>query len=259
MGGEGLCGEGTYWDAASQSCLVTVPGDFDFDGCMKLDDLLGLLSGYNLCFDVSDIAFGCGVDGVSYYGYDYTTVQIGDQCWFAENLRTTKYANGDSIPVVLSTDEWVSNQGPAVTFREDSAQTALWGAYYNWESVAQESSICPSGWHVPSHLDWSELEIALGMDPEVANDLGQRGGNLVPNALSLYGDNTSGFSAYGAGFRYEHGGWDPNYSAFWTADETTSAVPVPDRAISRKMFYTQSLPAVLDLKAWALSVRCLKD
>jgi len=260
MGGEGLCGEGTYWDAASQSCLVTVPGDFDFDGCMKLDDLLGLLSGYNLCFDVSDIAFGCGVNDVSFYGYDYTTVQIGDQCWFAENLRTTKYANGDSIPVVLSTDEWVSNQGPAVTFREDSAQTALWGAYYNWESVAQESSICPSGWHVPSHLDWSELEIALGMDPEVANDLGQRGGNLVPNALSLYGDNTSGFSAYVAGFRFEHGAWDSNYSAFWTSDETIDPIPPSaDHAISRKMFYTQSLPAVFDLKAWAMNVRCLKD
>ena len=99
---------------------------------------------------------------------------------------------------------------------------------------------------VAFRLVW--LEIALGMEPEIANALGQRGGNLVPNALSLYGDNSSGFSAYGAGFRYEHGGWDPNYSAFWTTDETTSAVPVPT-SIGRKMFYTQSLPAVLDLKA----------
>ena len=259
-GVEGMCGPGTYWNATEQQCEVSLPGDTDFDNCVGVTDLLGLLSVFGVCQEIGAVEFDCGVDKASYHGYDYTTVQIGDQCWFAENLRTTKYANGDSIPVVLSTDEWVSNQGPAVTFREDSAQTALWGAYYNWESVAQESSICPSGWHVPSHLDWSELEIALGMDPEVANDLGQRGGNLVPNALSLYGDNTSGFSAYVAGFRFEHGAWGSNYSAFWTSDETIDPIPPSaDHAISRKMFYTQSLPAVFDLKAWAMNVRCLKD
>ena len=28
----------------------------------------------------------CG-DPVSYQGYSYSTVQIGDQCWFSENCR----------------------------------------------------------------------------------------------------------------------------------------------------------------------------
>ncbi len=33
-------------------------------------------------------------------GYTYGVVEIGDQCWFAENLRTTVYADDSSIPEV---------------------------------------------------------------------------------------------------------------------------------------------------------------
>lgn len=254
--GEGLCGPGTYWDDASQTCQVTIPGDVDFNGCLSVEDLLGSLAIYNLCFDAEEIAFTCGVDVVNYDGYDYQTVQIGDQCWFAENLRSTHYSDGSDIPLLLSTEEWESQSGPALTFRGDSAQTVLWGAYYNWESLAQEYSVCPSGWHVPSHLEWSALEIAVGMDEEAAVNFGYRGGIPdVPIALSTTGTNSSGFSAVGAGFRYEHGGWDPNYTAFWTTTEVTN----PLNAVSRKLFYLQNITAVPDLKTWGLSVRCLRD
>ena len=52
-------------------------------------------------------AFSCG-DHVSYQGYDYATVMIGEQCWFAENLRSENYENGDAIPAGLSDSEWTS-------------------------------------------------------------------------------------------------------------------------------------------------------
>jgi uncharacterized protein (TIGR02145 family) len=254
--GEGFCGPGTYWDDASQTCQVTIPGDVDFNGCVSVEDLLGSLAIYNLCFDAEEIAFTCGVDVVNYDGYDYQTVQIGDQCWFAENLRCTHYSDGSEIPLLLSTEEWESQSGPALTFRSDSAQTVLWGAYYNWESLVQESSVCPIGWHAPSHLEWSALEIAVGMDEEAAVNFGFRGGiPEVPIALSTTGTNSSGFSAVGAGFRYEHGGWDPNYTAFWTTTEVAN----PLNAVSRKLFYLQNITAVPDLKTWGLSVRCLRD
>ena len=48
----------------------------------------------------------CG-DTVRYQGYDYATVLIGEQCWFAENLRSENYENGDAIPAGLSDSEWV--------------------------------------------------------------------------------------------------------------------------------------------------------
>ncbi len=43
---------------------------------------------------------------VTYDGYTYDLVAIGDQCWFAENLRNEYYANGDAIPGELSDGEW---------------------------------------------------------------------------------------------------------------------------------------------------------
>ena len=54
---------------------------------------------------------------MNYHGYDYATVQIGEQCWFAENLRTEFYQNGDSIPINLSNSEWTTTSaGRTVQF-----------------------------------------------------------------------------------------------------------------------------------------------
>ena len=36
---------------------------------------------------------GCGVP-VEFGGYGYSTVAVGGQCWFAENLRSENYQNG---------------------------------------------------------------------------------------------------------------------------------------------------------------------
>ena len=62
----------------------------------------------------------CG-DPVSYQGYDYATVLIGEQCWFAENLRSENYENGDAIPAGLSDSEWSSTTlGAAAVYGEDA-------------------------------------------------------------------------------------------------------------------------------------------
>ena len=45
--------------------------------------------------------WACG-DPFEYQGYDYETVQIGEQCWFAENLRSESYQNGDVLPSAQS-------------------------------------------------------------------------------------------------------------------------------------------------------------
>ncbi|MDA1242986.1 MAG: hypothetical protein O2947_07525, partial [Bacteroidetes bacterium] len=83
------------------------PAYFDTDGSGTVDvpDLMNLLSAYGVV--VAQQAFACG-DAVSYQGYDYATVLIGDQCWFAENLRSENYENGDAIPAGLSDSEWSS-------------------------------------------------------------------------------------------------------------------------------------------------------
>ena len=84
---------------AAQSTL----NDLDGDGCVGATDILVILGQYGECNDTT-AAFSCG-DSVLFDSYWYETVLIGDQCWFAENLRTTVYANGDLIPAGLTDAE----------------------------------------------------------------------------------------------------------------------------------------------------------
>ena len=85
----------------------------------------------------------------------YNTVQIGDQCWMKENLRTTHYADGTSV-----TSRYAPNN--------DENNVATYGYLYNWYAVmhgAAASSanpsgvqgICPAGWHMPSCAEWTQL------------------------------------------------------------------------------------------------------
>ena len=90
------------------------PGDIDGDGSVGMSDLLDLLSAFGLQCEASvESSWSCG-DPHSYQGYDYATVQIGDQCWFAENLRSENYENGDAIPSNLSDSEWTTTSSGAV-------------------------------------------------------------------------------------------------------------------------------------------------
>ena len=119
----------------------------------------------------------CG-DPVSYQGYDYATVLIGEQCWFAENLRCENYENGDAIPSNLSDSEWQNTTSGAVTvYGEDGVCTHVspdidacdpaqslneYGRLYNWYAVDDARGLCPSGWHIPSDGEWTSMIDFLG-------------------------------------------------------------------------------------------------
>ena len=89
----------------------------------------------------------------------YNTVQIGNQCWMRENLRTTHYANGDTI---LEGGELLSESQPyRYTPHNDVNTISTYGYRYNWNAVMHGANssetnpsgvqgICPDGWHVPS-------------------------------------------------------------------------------------------------------------
>ena len=82
------CLDGTIWSEELGGCVVANPADINLDGCVQLNDLLDLLSAYGDCA-AEESPWQCG-DPLEYQGYDYETVQIGEQCWFAENLRTAE-------------------------------------------------------------------------------------------------------------------------------------------------------------------------
>jgi len=165
-------------------------------------------------------------------GNMYRNVQIGGQCWMAENLRTARYRNGIEIPYVYVNTIWTStSNGAWCSYGDD----AIYGKLYNWYAAANPN-ICPQGWHVATEVEWQQLELALGMPvDEVLNTAyrgeGQNiGGKLqatslwmVPNTSAT---NASGFSGLPGGYRNFSDGLFfglGGYGYWWTASETIPA------------------------------------
>ncbi len=117
--------------------------------------------------DDYDIFYGDGVTDID--GNEYITVIIGDQEWIAENLRVTSYNNGDAIPTGLNNTEWSNttdgayaifdhNHWAADGINSPEEMVAAYGKLYNWFAVTDPRGLCPEGWSVPSHDDWTQLE-----------------------------------------------------------------------------------------------------
>ena len=104
---------------------------------------------------------------MNYHGYDYATVQIGEQCWFAENLRGESYSDGEAIPTDLSDSEWAGTaEGAVSVYDGDMANLSAYGRLYNWYAVEDSRGLCPSGWHIPSDGEFIMLELELGMSED---------------------------------------------------------------------------------------------
>lgn len=163
---------------------------------------------------------------VNYFGYSYDLVAIGDQCWFAENLRTEFYANGDAIPGELSDNEWeITINGAQAIYDNNPAKLADYGRLYNAHAVDDSRGLCPSGWHVPTDGEFMTLELELGMSQGWVNATGWRGTDQgtqmkssVTNSPSWNGTNESGFSGLSGGRRDNLGFFldEGNWAAFWS-------------------------------------------
>ena len=279
---EGIfCGEGTIWVEEWNMCIAlpTCFGDLDSDGNRGTEDLLLFLAVYNTqcpldfgCMDSAAInynptadyddgsceygvsEFTCG-GPVNYHGYDYSTVLIGGQCWFAENLRANFYQNGDSITLLESSSDWISSdEGARSIYNNDSVYQPAYGQLYNWYAVDDARAICPSGWHVPLHAEWQELINLFG------------GENLAGDALKADatefliwdGTNESGLTAVPGGFRdsdwgafgYEGGG-----GYYWTGTPY-GIVRATSLAIWTGVPYAHSFNS---RRSDGRSVRCIQD
>ena len=184
--GPGCCLEGTVWDAELGGCIpmgASCPEDLDFDGVVGVNDLMELLSAFGTdCPEPEEpetTEFSCG-DPVNYHGYDYATLQIGEQCWFAENLRSVSYQNGDSIPTNLNDEDWsIVNYGACSFyvgpdwFEADTLLYQSIGMLYNRYVIEDIRNVCPSGWHVSTDSDWMVIELELGMSE--VEQFGNRG------------------------------------------------------------------------------------
>lgn len=88
-------------------------------------------------------------------GNVYTTVTIGTQVWMVENLKTTKLNDGTVIPLGST---WAYPSAPAYCwYNNDISNKNIYGALYDWHAV-NTGKLAPSGWRVPSDVDWTTLE-----------------------------------------------------------------------------------------------------
>ena len=210
--GAAACGEGTEWDVTVQACIVSdfCQEDLDGDGAIGVTDLMQLLS----LFGTDCPIWMCG-DPVIYDGYDYATVQVGDQCWFAENLRTEFYDNGDEILGDLSDEDWTTtSDGAQATFDDSISNLNVYGRLYNFYAVLDERSLCPAGWHVPEDSSWDTLTESLG-GIDYAGLAMKSSADDLP---SWDGDNSSGFSGLPGGYRDLGGDYvSPSKGRWWTS------------------------------------------
>ena len=198
----------------------------DVDSCYSAFDLIAFLPLFSTCYPVE--IWACG-DPVEFNGEDYHTTPIGDQCWFAQNLATELYRNGDTIPTVLDGNAWgISEDGATCIFGEGAIgggtfgegdcfgfsplgdacnelfSLKQFGRLYNFAAVTDFRGICPSGWKVPSDQDWTAMEEAIiDIHPDVlAVDIlkSTNGWSYQDNGLNLVG-----FTANPGGHRHPAG------------------------------------------------------
>jgi len=190
-------------------------------------------------------------------GFVYNTVKIGNQVWMKENLKTTRYRDGSVIPLVSSDSEWsATTSGAYSSYNNENANVSFYGALYNWYAVTDGIGLCPDGWHIPSNDEWTELTEYLG-GLEVSGGKMKSTKSEEWSAPNAGADNSSGFSAVGAGFRDKTGIYAGLHevSYIWSSSEYS-----PIQGISRKLFYNfQSVSFAGNLKETGFSVRCIKD
>lgn len=140
----------------------------------KIDDSYNSLSG-----TVTDID-----------GNVYSTINIGGQLWMAENLKVTHYRNGQVIPTGHDNNAWGSLNSGAYSncFGDESGESVL-GYLYNWFAVSDSRNLAPDGWHIPTDDEWTQLEVALGMQSSESNKSGWRGeeeGSMLAGFTDLW-------------------------------------------------------------------------
>jgi uncharacterized protein (TIGR02145 family) len=168
---------------------------------------------------------GSGVADID--GYTYKTVIIGNQEWMAENLRVSRFQNGDIIEEINLIDQWRSQSGSMNkalkgVINGSSANFQQYGYIYNYRAMIDSRGVCPIGYKVPSLAEWKELEAFVNIDSasfRMKSKLGWTKG-LTGNGVFLdyNGDNLSGINALPGGGREYTGDNDGLfYTSFWTS------------------------------------------
>ncbi|MDP2113336.1 MAG: fibrobacter succinogenes major paralogous domain-containing protein [Bacteroidota bacterium] len=137
-------------------------------------------------------------------GNIYHTVVIGNQKWMLENLKTTKYNDGEEIPNVQENEEWEAiNSGAFCNYNNLKTNGELYGKLYNWYAI-NTGKLAPQGWRVATDNDWTLLTDYLG-GLDVSGGKIKEAGTLHWDEPNTGATNSSGFTALPGGMRYFDG------------------------------------------------------
>ena len=264
--GPGCCLDGQHWDWELGGCVITNPADINHDGCVQLNDLLDVLSAYGDC-GAEPTPWLCG-ESIEYQGYDYETVQIGEQCWFAENLRAENYSNGDDITFVVEASDWINlgltGAGVYSYYENDDVNFQVYGGLYNFYAAVDERGLCPSGWSVPSDLEWMALETFIGVPENQLELIEWRASGYGPILMSSPEDNPAwvgtnlvGFNGLPGGYRQSDvfaAGFFDEGALWWSSSQENG------NSWFRHLKEGQSgIRRAIGNQLQGFSIRCIKD
>jgi len=178
----------------------------------------------------------------------YQTLAIGTQVWMIENLKVTRYRDGQRIP----TEDYFD-------YNNDTNNVDIYGKLYSGRVLSKSYNISPDGWHVPSAYDWQKLFRYLG-GTDIAGAKLKETGKGYWNSPNIGASNESGFTALPSGYRDSEGNFIEigNLSRFWSTSEVTlgrfGRMPIDIKNDSKSVFAWGGLHS-----SFALSIRCVKD
>jgi uncharacterized protein (TIGR02145 family) len=190
-------------------------------------------------------------------GNGYNIITIGSQTWMAENLKTTKFNEGTSIPLVTETTSWANLTSPGFCWydNDEEANKNKYGAIYNWYAV-NTLNMCPTGWHVPTDAEWATLINFLG-GATVAGGKLKETGTLHWEHPNTGATNEFNFTALPAGYRNINGIFSNLIkNGYWWSSSEAGALGGWARSVSHQnAFVTRGD----DNRTTGFSVRCVKD
>jgi uncharacterized protein (TIGR02145 family) len=207
--------------------------------------------------------FNCGSNLIDIRdGQSYSTVQIGTQCWMAENLN---------IGIMINGSNGQNNNGTIekYCYYYNTSNCDTYGGLYQWDEMMQyvttegTQGICPADWHIPSDDEWKTLEMYLGMSASDANNTGYRGTDEGEKMKYTSGWDNNGNGTNSSGFKALPGGFCVTrrfiflggYGDWWSSSEQSGS----DGWYRRLSYNSDQVRRYDDSKGDGFSVRCLKD
>lgn len=263
-GGAAVTARGVCWSISPTPVLVdskTTDGAGSGNFSSSITDLTANTTYYIKAYATNSVGTGYGneitfttqtgdIDGNS-----YNAVTIGTQVWMVENLKVTKYRNGDDILNVTDVAIWAAlTEGGYCNLSNDVNQADVYGRLYNWYAVHDSRNIAPTGWHVATDAEWTTLSTYLGGQSVAGGKLKEKGIAHWCNP-NIGATNESGFTALPGGARGDDFLSYCGYGFWWTATEAEATT-----AFNRVIFDNETgVNRVSNKKVGGSSVRCVKD